>query len=140
MRASTVAGVVVAMLVAVPISPVAPAGAEGGASTGPERAGSTAEGAQRDEIVLRRDGDRAVPFDPSVGSGDELVLRRDGSKAEPFVPYLAPSPTATDPDRFHWGDAAIGAAAALGVLLLASAARAGARRLRQAGVRPTLVR
>ena len=60
-----------------------------------------------------------------------VVLRRDSSKADPFVANIGGTPTATaSDDGFAWGDAAIGAGAALGVIALAGA---GALALRRRG-------
>jgi hypothetical protein len=51
-----------------------------------------------------------------------LVLHRDGSKAEPFVADVStPSVAATPGDGFDWGDAVIGAGAALGIIALGGA-------------------
>ena len=47
-------------------------------------------------------------------SGDDIVLRRDGSKAVAFEPYPGPSATAT----FDWGDAGLGALAGAIVVVL----------------------
>jgi hypothetical protein len=72
---------------------------------------------------LRRDGSKAVPFvaDVSKPAGPVAsgpVLRRDGSKAVPFVAELEPD-TAAAADGFDWGDAALGAAVAIGTVALA---------------------
>src|SRR5215211_973427 len=69
------------------------------------------------DVTLRRDGSKAVPFvaDPGKGSGASVsvpALRRDGSKAVPFVADLGPEAAATE-GGFDWGDAGIGAGAAL---------------------------
>jgi hypothetical protein len=86
--------------------------------------------------VLRRDGERAVPFDPVIGRGDAPVLRRDGSKAVPFVSSPDEATISAASSEFDWGDAAIGAAGAIGMMLLASKVRAAAHRRRRSGVRP----
>jgi hypothetical protein len=104
-----------AMLIGAAIAPITPAVAEHSAAT------------DRDQPVLRRDGDRAVRFDPVVGAGDQLVLRRDGSSA---VPFEAGPPAAPADESFHWGDALIGAAGACALIVLASAALALVRRRR----------
>jgi hypothetical protein len=86
--------------------------------------------------TLHRDGSKAVPFVANVSkqadaSSGGLVLRRDGSKA---VPVVLPDTAATAPDGFNWGDAAIGAAAAVGLMLLAATSWLAARRRRRPGV------
>jgi hypothetical protein len=69
---------------------------------------------------------------PAWGGSDDITLRRDGSKAVPFVAEvsgqsdadLTPE-TAVANDGFDWGDAAIGAGlGALAVLLAVAATRA----------------
>jgi hypothetical protein len=67
----------------------------------------------------------------------QIVLRRDGSKAVPFVPYTRTSATAPRPDGFDWGDAAIGAGVA-SVMLVASGTVVLTRRRRQASIQPTI--
>ena len=66
---------------------------------------------------------KTAPADTTV------ALRRDGTKADPFVANVGGTPitTASD-DDFAWGDAAIGAGVALGLIALAGAAGAGLRR------------
>jgi hypothetical protein len=67
----------------------------------------------------------------SAAADSAVVLRRDSSKADPFVANVGGTPTATaSDDGFAWGDAAIGAGAALGVIALAGA---GALALRRRG-------
>jgi hypothetical protein len=88
--------------------------------------------------ALHRDGSKAVAFvgdvsNQSYASSSGPVLHRDGSQAVPFVAALDGGPVSTAADRFDWGDAAVGAAAALGLTLLASAARMAAHRRRRAG-------
>jgi hypothetical protein len=88
--------------------------------------------------ALHRDGSKAVAFvgdvsNQSYASSSSPVLHRDGSQAVPFVAALDGGPVSTAADRFDWGDAAVGAAAALGLTLLASAARMAAHRRRRAG-------
>ena len=77
----------------------------------------------------------------SPGAGSIIVLRRDGSEAEPFVadlgsryssvnaitgapagePTLVSGPPASATDGFQWGDAALGAGAAMVLVALAGA-------------------
>jgi hypothetical protein len=88
--------------------------------------------------VLHRDGSKAAPFVADVSSQPDAssngaVLHRDGSKAVPFVADLDGSPASTAADPFDWGDAAVGAAAGIGVMLLASAGWIAANRRRRAG-------
>ena len=91
--------------------------------------------------TLRRDGSKALPFVAHVGkqaqtSSSARVLRRDGSKAEPLVIPFEPDTTATTAASpgFDWGAAAIGAAAAVGLILLGSTAWIAAHRRRRSGV------
>lgn len=86
MRTSVITATTTAILAVAAIALAAPAAAKDGPPGAPDQAGPAAE---TEQIVLRRDGDRAVPFDPVVGDG-ELVLRRDGSKAVPFVAEIGP--------------------------------------------------
>lgn len=65
--------------------------------------------------VLHRDGSQAVPFEPVVGAG-ELILRRDGSSAVPVVTPTGAGATAAQ-SAFDWGDAMVGSAATLGLML-----------------------
>ena len=85
---------------------------------------------QGDDLTLRRDGSKAVPFVADLGgqpgaSSKGIVLRRVGSAAEPFVADLRSERPATA-DGFDLLDAAIGA----GVVLLAMG---GTRALRSRG-------
>jgi hypothetical protein len=78
----------------------------------------------------------AAPAPSSHTEGDEggVVLRRDGSQAEPFVAGTSvASPTTSDGDDFAWGDAAIGAGAALGLMAIAGGGLALRRRVAPAG-------
>ena len=75
--------------------------------------------------ALHRDGSKAVAFvgdvsNQSYAPSSGPVLHRDGSQAVPFFAALDGGPVSTAADRFDWGDAAVGAAAALGLTLLAS--------------------
>jgi hypothetical protein len=70
------------------------------------------------------------PF--SGQGGQQLALRRDGSQAEAFVADVS-SPPATSGDGFDWGDAAIGAGAAL---LAAAFLMMGAGASRRTSSRP----
>lgn len=85
--------------------------------------------------TLHRDGSKAVAFVGDVSEqpstpASGTVLHRDGSKAVPFVADLGGAPVSTSAGRFHWGDAAVGAAAAIGLMLLASAVWIAAHRRR----------
>ncbi|MGH2960972.1 MAG: hypothetical protein ACRDL3_02085, partial [Solirubrobacterales bacterium] len=62
----------------------------------------------------------AVLATPAWGQGDDLTLRRDGSKAVPFVADLDPEPAAAG-DGFDWSDAAIGAGLGAAAVALAVA-------------------
>ena len=75
---------------------------------------------------LRRDGSKAVPFVAEVGNvagptAGAPALRRDGSKAVPFVADLEPDIAAAAGEGFHWGDAAVGAGAAIVLVALGGA-------------------
>jgi hypothetical protein len=88
--------------------------------------------------VLHREGSKAVAFVGDVSAQSSApssgpVLHRDGSKAVPFVASVDAGPVSTAADRFHWGDAAVGAGTALGLVVLASAAWMAAHRRRRAG-------
>jgi hypothetical protein len=88
-----------------------------------------------DDITLRRDGSKAVPFvaDVSKDTADRSggpTLRRDGSKAVPFVADVSgqsDAETAIASDGFDWGDAAIGAGLGAAAVLLALAAASAVR-------------
>jgi uncharacterized iron-regulated membrane protein len=125
MRTSTFTKAIVSILVGAAIAPVAPAVAQSGGPPGQDPAAAATERTHGDQIVLRRDGDRAIPFDPVVGAS---VLRRDGSVAEPFLTQVGPPLPAAD--GFDWGDAAIGAAGAYALILLAAGAVVLIRRRR----------
>jgi len=129
MRISAVTRKTVAILVGAAIVPVTPAIAQDGPAAAPDRAGTPVERADDDRTVLRRNGDRAVPFDPVIGSGNQPALRRDGSKAEPFTAQVGP-PTSFAGESFDWGDALVGAGAAYAVMLLAAGALTLIRRRR----------
>jgi hypothetical protein len=66
------------------------------------------------------------------GSGQTdsgVIIRRDGSAADAFVADVDGSPASSaDGDDFAWGDAAIGAGAALGLVALAGGGLALRRR------------
>jgi hypothetical protein len=96
-----------------------------GAAIGPL---ASAEGARDDQVVLHRDGSKAVPFDPVVGGGNDPVLHRDGSKAVPFVAATSPQTGSAD-SGFDSGDAMI-AASACGLMLLGFGALLLVRRSR----------
>jgi hypothetical protein len=116
-----------AMLIGVAMAPVTSAVAQEGAAATQKPAGSEAPAADRDQSTLRRDGDRAVRFDPVISAADQPVLRRDGSKA---VPFETGAPAAAADESFHWGDALIGAASACALILLGLAALGLIRRRR----------
>jgi hypothetical protein len=109
MRKSTITTMTVAILIGALIAPVAQA-------------------APKDQILLHRDGDRAVPFDSVVGVGEVPALRRVGSAAVPFVADIGPQTGPAD-SGFHWRDAMVGAGAACGLMLLGVGSVVLARRL-----------
>jgi hypothetical protein len=77
----------------------------------------------RAAIVQHQGGSKAAPDTTA------LVLHRDGSKAEPFVADVStPSVAATPGNGFDWGDALIGAGAALGIVALGGAGLTRRRR------------
>ncbi|MGH2991616.1 MAG: hypothetical protein ACRDMA_17505 [Solirubrobacterales bacterium] len=90
---------------------------------------------QGDDLTLRRDGSKAVPFVADVSgkggadSSNAPVMRRDGSKAVPFVADLDPEPAAAG-DGFDWSDAAIGAGLGAAAVALAVAGAVAMRRRR----------
>ena len=103
-----------------------------GGAHGPASATTPATG----DVVLHRDGSKAVPFRAypvASESSHRVALRRDGSKADPFVADLAPTGTPAA-DGFDWGDAALGLAAGMivGVLGLAAIGGYGGRRAQTA--------
>jgi uncharacterized iron-regulated membrane protein len=121
MRSSRFSKATVWILVGVVAASVAStATAQSGGAT-PDRAGPAGDRGT-DQIVLRRDGDRAIPFDPVIGTGDASVFRRDGSRAVPFRAQVGPPAAVPTADGFDWGDALIGAAGAYALILLASGA------------------
>ena len=129
MRTWTMTKRAVAIMVGAAIIPVASAGAQNGLAAAPDRAGSAVETKHPDQLVLHRDPDRAVPFDPVIGTSGASVLRRDGSQAAPFVAEIGP--TANSPGTgFDWGDALIGAGVAYAAILLATGAVVLIRRRR----------
>jgi hypothetical protein len=65
----------------------------------------------------------AAPAAPAAGDED-IVLHRDGSKA---VPVLVPEPPAPS-DGFDWGDAGIGGAGVAALLVAAAGAQIARRR------------
>ena len=76
--------------------------------------------------ILHRDGSKAVPFVAEVGNvagptAGAPALRRDGSKAVPFVADLEPDIAAAAGEGFDWGDAAVGAGAAIALVALGGA-------------------
>ncbi|HEX5955710.1 MAG TPA: hypothetical protein VFY37_07220 [Solirubrobacterales bacterium] len=126
MRTSNFTKAIVSILVGAAIATVAPAAAQNGGPPAQDSAAAS-ERAHGDQIALRRDGDRAVPFDPVVGAP---LLRRNGSVAEPFLAQVGPPAAPRAADGFDWGDAAIGAAGAYVLILLASGAVVLIRRRR----------
>ena len=106
MRRAIVTTGAAAILIGAAIGPVGLAAAEESAAVAsPDRADSPAQAAKHDRVVLRRDGDRAVPF--AIGA-----------------------PQAPRAEGFHTGDALIGATGAFAVTVLASGSVALARRRR----------
>jgi hypothetical protein len=74
--------------------------------------------------------------DNPAGSGEALVLHRDGSKAVPFVADVSAPRVVVAPDGFDWGDALIGAGAALAIVAL-SGSGLTLRRRRALGTAPS---
>jgi hypothetical protein len=109
MRTTTITATTVAILLGAAIALAAPAVAD--------QADSPTVRANHDQITLRRDGDRAVPFDPVVGPGGKLVLRRDGSKAEPFVAEVG-TQAGSSSSGFDRSEALIVGGGSLGLILL----------------------
>jgi hypothetical protein len=109
MRTTTITATAVTILLGAAIALAAPAAAN--------QANAPTGRVNHDQISLRRDGDRAVPFDPVVGPGGKLVLRRVGSKAEPFVAEIG---TQAGPSNsgFDRSEALIAGGGALGLILL----------------------
>jgi hypothetical protein len=135
---STVTRTMVAILIGAAIAPVVPAVGQTDATATRDRAGASAQRASGDPVVLRRDGDRAVPVDPVIGSGEASILPRDGSQAVPFVAEVGRQAAPAE-EGFDWADAAIGAAGAVGLMLLASTARAVGQRRRESRPQRTVV-
>jgi hypothetical protein len=73
---------------------------------------------------------------PSRANDGNVTLRRDGSKAQPFVANVGQTTTQAADDGFSWGDALIGAGAALGVVAIGGA---GLTFRRRGGVQPSSV-
>ena len=71
----------------------------------------------------------AATLGTSTASADDIVLRRDGSKA---VPVVTPSEPVTRADGFDWGDAGIGAGILAGLVLLGAAGFLATRHLGKA--------
>jgi hypothetical protein len=88
--------------------------------------------------TLRRDGSKAEPLVANVSEQAQVtpsgVLRRDGSEAVPFVADLDGDASGPVADGFDWADAAVGAAAGVGLMLLASTSWIATTRRRRAGV------
>jgi len=127
MRTSTITTMTAAILVGAALALVIPAAAQSDPADVPDQAGSPMEEAHRDQIVLRRDGDKAVPFDPVIGAGGELALRRDGSKAVPFVAETG-SQASPSSSGFDWGGAVMVGGSAVGLMLLGAGALVLVRR------------
>jgi len=85
MRKAMVIRGAAAILIGAAIAPTTAVSAQNGATATPDRARSQPQSTSHERIVLRRDGDRAVRFDPVIGAGAQPALRRDGSRAVPFV-------------------------------------------------------
>jgi hypothetical protein len=94
-----------------------------------------------DDLVLHRDGSKAVPFAAHVRVGHDTssegsVLRRDGSRAVPFIANVNPNASGSG-----WDVAAIGASSALGLAVLGlGGAVALSKRRRQARPAPSIGR
>ncbi|MGH2992911.1 MAG: hypothetical protein ACRDL1_05175 [Solirubrobacterales bacterium] len=107
-------------LVATALASAATAAPAGGASGEGGSESATAGSRSADDVVLRRDGSKADPFEAEVGATADsgrksaTVVRRDGSKAVPFVAEVGEA--ADSPGGgFDWGAAGIGAG--IGALL-----------------------
>jgi hypothetical protein len=87
--------------------------------SGPDKSGSTWGLAALAVTLVSLAG---VLAPTAAASGDNIVLRRDGSKAVPFEPYRNPTETrAKAAAGFDWGDAGLGAGALVVVLGAAGA-------------------
>jgi hypothetical protein len=129
MQTSTITTIAAAILVGAALALVVPAAAQSDPGDAPDQAGSPMKAAHRAQIVLHRDGDKAVPFDPVIGAGAELVLRRDGSKAVPFVAETG-SQASPSSSGFDWGGAVMVGGSAVGLMLLGAGALVLVRRSR----------
>jgi hypothetical protein len=156
---------IVAVLVLSAIAPVAPAaaGVYGPLTESPQTAQRSDSAAQRNDsstIVLRRDGSQAVPFvadlgrEAADGSNYQSVNAivppaSEPSSAEPGYasanaitgpptgePTIVSGPAGDSADGFDWGDAALGAGAAMAGLFALGAAVLLATR-RRTGMSPS---
>jgi hypothetical protein len=66
-----------------------------------------------------------LAFAPVARAGVDYSKNAAGGDYAPAVAPSAPAPTSATDSGFEWGDAALGAAAALGVVLLLSGVRRG---------------
>ena len=119
MKTSTLTRVTMLVLIGAAVAPLAPAVAQDGAWATADRVGSQAPGGDHDPVVIRRDSDRAVPFAPYVRSS-------------------SPGAGLSQGDGFDWGAAAVGAAGAIGLMLLASTAWTVTHRRRRSSLPPTV--
>jgi hypothetical protein len=67
---------------------------------------------------------------PAANAGVDYSKNAAGGDYAPAVAPSAPAPTSTTDSGFEWGDAALGAAAALGVVLLLTGVRRGSGAMR----------
>lgn len=123
MSTSTITTTIATILVGATIALVPSALGQDGSAGPSDPVGSPAQA--REQIVLRllrRDqAVQADQADPVAGAGDNLVLRRDGSKAVPFVAEIG-----SEADRassgFDFGNAVVVVVIVLGLILLGTAA------------------
>jgi hypothetical protein len=149
-------GAVLAISALAPAAPAA-AGVYGPVDESPQTAQRNDSTAQKDEsstVVLRRDGSKAVPFVANPASGYESVNAvappaGEPSSPEPVYasansiagpstgePTIVSSPAGDPADGFDWGDAALGAGAAMAGLFALGAAVLLATR-RRTGMSPS---
>lgn len=120
MSTSTISTTIATILVGATIALVPAALGQDGSAGSSDPVGSPAQA--REQVMLRLlRRDQAVQADPVAGAGDDLVLRRDGSKAVPFVAEIG-----SEADRASSGsdsgNAVVVGAIVLGLILLGTGA------------------
>ena len=105
MRTSAMTRKTVAILVGAAIVPVTPAIGAGRPCRDPGSRRPPAQSADHDQIVLRRNGDRAVPFDPVIGAGISPPCaatdrRRSRSQQRSARPRASPATASTGGTRW----------------------------------------